>query len=170
MPQNFGILAMIQQGYYATYPLLFISVASLAVIFERVWALSGVATRAAKIADGLVAPLRQGKFDEALQQTQARQNPAQRIFYPLISAAQSLNRDQLLPYGYADPAVYAQSLVENGSTYQLYLIWWVNGSDWEGQPTVSSVFREIYQSGNIAIYAYEPEEFFIASVSAASAP
>ncbi len=45
MPQNFGIFAMIQQGYYATYPLLLISVASMAVIFERVWALAGVATQ-----------------------------------------------------------------------------------------------------------------------------
>jgi biopolymer transport protein ExbB len=96
MPQNFGIFAMIQQGYYATYPLLFISVASLAVIFERMWALSGVASRAAKTADKLVPPLRQGKFDEALQETQPRRNAAQRIFYPLISAAQSFNRDKLI--------------------------------------------------------------------------
>ncbi|MGD0074956.1 MAG: MotA/TolQ/ExbB proton channel family protein [Candidatus Binataceae bacterium] len=96
MPQNFGIFAMIQQGYYATYPLLVISMFSLAVIFERVWTLSGVATRAAKTADKLIAPLRQGKFDEALRETQARQNPAQRVFYPLISAAQSLSRDKLL--------------------------------------------------------------------------
>ncbi len=96
MPQNFGIFAMIQQGYYATYPLLLISVASMAVIFERLWALAGVATKAARMADALVAPLRQGKFEDALQQTQARRNPAERVFYPLISAAQSFTRDKLL--------------------------------------------------------------------------
>ena len=39
MGSQFSILAMIQQGYYATYPLLFISVVCLAIIFERVWAL-----------------------------------------------------------------------------------------------------------------------------------
>jgi hypothetical protein len=80
-------------------------------------------------------------------------------------ATLTLNRDQLLPYGYADPAAYAQGLVENGSTYQLYLIWWVNGSGWDGQPTVSSSFTEVYQSGKIAIYVYEAQEFTFASVS-----
>ena len=38
MQSNFGILGMIQQGYYATYPLLFISVVCLAIIFERICA------------------------------------------------------------------------------------------------------------------------------------
>ncbi len=42
MGSQFSILAMIQQGYYATYPLLFISVVCLAIIFERVWALMGI--------------------------------------------------------------------------------------------------------------------------------
>jgi hypothetical protein len=69
-------------------------------------------------------------------------------------ATLTLNRDKLLPYGYADPAAYAQGLVENGSKYQLYLIWWVNGSGWNGQPTVSSTFREVYASGKIAIYEH----------------
>ena len=36
MQNSFSILSMIQQGYYATYPLLFISVVCLAIIFERV--------------------------------------------------------------------------------------------------------------------------------------
>src|SRR5437588_675583 len=40
MGSQFSILAMIQQGYYATYPLLFISVVCLAIIFERVWVLA----------------------------------------------------------------------------------------------------------------------------------
>jgi len=94
MPQNFGIFAMIQQGYYATYPLLFISVASLAVIFERMWALSGVASRAAKTADKLVPPLRQGKFDEALKETEPRRNATQRIFYPLIDKLIELEEER----------------------------------------------------------------------------
>jgi hypothetical protein len=47
------MLAMIQQGYYATYPLLFISMVCLAIIFERVWALMGIQSRATKLADSL---------------------------------------------------------------------------------------------------------------------
>jgi biopolymer transport protein ExbB len=87
---------MIQQGYYATYPLLFISVVCLAIIFERVWALAGIQTKAAKLADSLVPSLRQGKFNEALQATQARSNPAERVYHVLIAAAQTLDRDHLV--------------------------------------------------------------------------
>ena len=96
MGSQFSILAMIQQGYYATYPLLFISVVCLAIIFERIWALMGISGRAAKLADTLVPTLRQGKFNEALQATQARSNPAERVYHVLIAAAQTLDRDHLV--------------------------------------------------------------------------
>ena len=96
MGSQFSILGMIQQGYYATYPLLFISVVCLAIIFERIWALAGIQSRAAKLADSLVPSLRQGKFNEALQATQARSNPAERVYHVLIAAAQTLDRDHLV--------------------------------------------------------------------------
>ncbi len=96
MGSQFSILGMIQQGYYATYPLLFISVVCLAIIFERVWALMGISGRAAKLADTLVPALRQGKFNEALAATQARGNAAERIYHTLVTAAQTLDRDHLV--------------------------------------------------------------------------
>jgi biopolymer transport protein ExbB len=96
MGSQFSILAMIQQGYYATYPLLFISVVCLAIIFERIWALMGIQGKAAKLADSLVPTLRQGKFNEALQATQARANPAERVYHVLVAAAQTLDRDHLV--------------------------------------------------------------------------
>jgi biopolymer transport protein ExbB len=96
MQTQFGILAMIQQGYYATYPLLFISIVCLAIIFERLWALRGISSATAKNADALIPQLRQGKFNEALQATQARASASERLFHTLISAAQSQDRDHLL--------------------------------------------------------------------------
>src|SRR5258706_1844784 len=96
MQSNFGVLGMIQQGYYATYPLLFISVVCLAIIFERIWAVWGVGPKPAKLADALIPQLRQGKFNEALQATQARSTAAERIFHTLISGAQTMDRDHLL--------------------------------------------------------------------------
>ena len=96
MQSNFGILAMIEQGYYATGPLLFISVVCLAIIFERVWALWGIGPWTAKLADALIPQLRQGKFNEALQATQARSNAPERIYHTLISGSQTLDRDHLL--------------------------------------------------------------------------
>jgi hypothetical protein len=75
------------------------------------------------------------------------------VFYGWASL--TLDRGQLVLYKYGDPEMTAQELVENGSEYQLYLIWWVNGSGWHGQPTVSSAFREVYESGRIAVYKYD---------------
>jgi len=96
MQSNFSIMGMIQEGYYATYPLLFISVICLAIIFERAWALYGVGPKTAKLADALVPQLREGKFNEALQATQARSTAAQRIYHTLIAGSQTLDRDHLL--------------------------------------------------------------------------
>jgi biopolymer transport protein ExbB len=85
MQNEFGIIQMIQQGYYATYPLIVISVVCLAVIFERLWALRGIGTRATKTADALVVPLRQGKFNEALKSTETGHTAAERVFHTLIN-------------------------------------------------------------------------------------
>ena len=69
-------------------------------------------------------------------------------------ASLSLNADQLITYGYGNPETMAQNLTENGSEYQLYLIWWVNGSGWHGQHTTPSAFRQVYESGRIAVFIY----------------
>jgi hypothetical protein len=74
------------------------------------------------------------------------------VFYGWASL--TLDGSQLIPYGYENPETIAQNLEENGSRYQLYLIWWVNGSGWHGQPTVSSSFRQVYESGKIAVFTY----------------
>jgi hypothetical protein len=74
------------------------------------------------------------------------------VFYGWASL--TLDEGQLIPYGYGNPEAAAQKLEENGSEYQLYLIWWVSGSGWHGQPTVSSAFRQVYQSGRIAVFTF----------------
>lgn len=65
----------------------------------------------------------------------------------------TIDNNRLIPYYYGTPEEAAQ-LRENSSSSQLYLIWWVNGSGWYGQPTVPESFKELYHSGNIAIYKY----------------
>jgi hypothetical protein len=74
------------------------------------------------------------------------------VFYGWASL--TLDGSQLIPYGYGNPETVAQKLEENGSEYQLYLIWWISGSGWHGQPTVSSAFRQVYQSGRIAVFTF----------------
>ncbi|MGH8012850.1 MAG: MotA/TolQ/ExbB proton channel family protein [Candidatus Binataceae bacterium] len=95
MQNQFSILGMIMQGWYATYPLLAISVICVTVIIERLWALAGIGSRASHLAEGLLAPLRQGKFNEALQQIKHRRNPGERIFHELITEASLSDRARL---------------------------------------------------------------------------
>jgi hypothetical protein len=65
-----------------------------------------------------------------------------------------LDGDQVILYEYDDPEATARNVTRaNGMAY---LIWWINGHGWYGQPTVSSSFLEVYHSGRIALYAYVP--------------
>ncbi len=71
-------------------------------------------------------------------------------------AALTIPINRLYPYAFYDPDVVAQKLQETNPTSPLYMIWWVNGTGWYGHPDVPAVFKEIYQSGDIAIYQYQP--------------
>jgi hypothetical protein len=80
-------------------------------------------------------------------------------------AVLTLDRNQLICYEYDDPAGVANELAENDSTHQLYLVWWVNGSGWHGQPNVPSVFDEVYRSGRIAAFQFNGNVEDVNSVS-----
>jgi biopolymer transport protein ExbB len=95
MQNQFSIVAMIMQGWYATYPLLLISVVCVTIILERIWALWGLGSRVSLMADTLIGPLRQGKFNEAIAETQKREGPGERIFRELIAEAESADRARL---------------------------------------------------------------------------
>jgi len=95
MQNQFSIVAMIMQGWYATYPLLLISVVCVTIILERIWALWGLGSRVSLMADKLIGPLRQGKFNEAIAETQKREGPGERIFRELIAEAESADRARL---------------------------------------------------------------------------
>lgn len=66
----------------------------------------------------------------------------------------TLNNNQLINYGYSNPATYAQTLVDNGLTGPLYLIWWINGSGWHAQTNIPPVFYEVFESGKIAVFIF----------------
>lgn len=70
-------------------------------------------------------------------------------------ALSTLNMDQVVLYEYGDPASAAATAAQEGNS-QIYLIWWINGTGWYGQPTVNSSFSMVHQSGRIAIYSYTP--------------
>lgn len=67
----------------------------------------------------------------------------------------TVNNTQSINYEFGDPVKEATVVAQEGHT-QIYLIWWINGQGWYGQPTVPPSFHEVYQSGKIAIYNYAP--------------
>ena len=66
----------------------------------------------------------------------------------------NFDNNRLLPYFFGNLTDEINTQQKNNSTNPLYLIWWVNGSGWYSQPLVPTTFKELYHSGNIAIYQY----------------
>ena len=64
------------------------------------------------------------------------------------------NSSRLKPYFFGNLTAETNTIHENNPTSLLYLIWWVNGNGWYGQPSVPTTFKELYHSGNIALYQY----------------
>ena len=64
------------------------------------------------------------------------------------------NASQIVLYEYENLGSVANNIIQQGHS-KIYLIWWINGQGWYGQPTVPSSFEEVYHSGKIAIYSYE---------------
>ena len=81
-----SVLDMIQQGWYITYPLIIISIITITVICERLWALRGLIGGTLRVAGGLVGRLQKGDFKGALTAAQQEKNaPAARVFRDVIS-------------------------------------------------------------------------------------
>ncbi|HLH78102.1 MAG TPA: MotA/TolQ/ExbB proton channel family protein [Candidatus Binataceae bacterium] len=95
MQGQYGLVAMIQQGYYATYPLIAISVICITVILERLWALAGLRRRINRTALATATPLREGNFEEALRRLASRRSPAERLYHALVAAARTDDREAL---------------------------------------------------------------------------
>jgi hypothetical protein len=77
------------------------------------------------------------------------------VFYSW--ALLTLNQNQIRNYEFDAPVRAAIVATQEGYS-QLYLIWWVNGQGWYGQPTLPSSFDEVYHSGKIAIYSYNVDQ------------
>jgi hypothetical protein len=67
----------------------------------------------------------------------------------------TLNESQIKSYGFNDPEKSAAETTVEGFQH-IYLIWWVSGQGWYGEPTLPSSFSLDYSSGRIAIYSYNP--------------
>ena len=86
MQQGLNLLEIIHKGAIATYPLIVMSVVSVAVVLERLWSLRNIGTVTLRLSESIMDPISKGQKDLAL--AMCRQNaqcPAARIFMHVIS-------------------------------------------------------------------------------------
>ena len=73
------------------------------------------------------------------------------VFYSW--ALLTLNSSQVKNYEFDAPDAAARMAAQEEYS-QIFLIWWTNGHGCYNQPTLPSLFTQVYHSGEIAIYSY----------------
>jgi biopolymer transport protein ExbB len=97
---NLNILTMIHQGWLATYPLVFMSILSLTVIAERLWALRNIVGQTAQLTRGVHQDLTRGDLGAALERAEAdRGVPAGRVFSEVVRHGGTMTSDELADIG-----------------------------------------------------------------------
>ena len=88
--ETISILDMIHQGALATYPLIAFSVATVSIVFERLWSLRNLVSGTLHLAGGICPSLERGEVREALRTAQREvQTPAGRIFSDVLARQSS---------------------------------------------------------------------------------
>ena len=83
--QGLNLIDIIHKGAIATYPLILMSIISVAVVFERLWSLRGITSVTLRITDSILDPLKRGQRDLAIAICkQNSHSPAGRIFLNIL--------------------------------------------------------------------------------------
>ena len=86
MQQGLNLLQIIHKGAIATYPLIIMSVVSVAVVLERLWSLRNIGSVTSRLSEAIMEPISKGQKDLALAMCrQNSQSPAARIFMNVIT-------------------------------------------------------------------------------------
>ncbi|MBM4296534.1 MAG: MotA/TolQ/ExbB proton channel family protein [Deltaproteobacteria bacterium] len=84
--QGLNLIDIIQQGAIATYPLILMSIISVAIVLERLWALKNIGSVTLRITESLVEPLKKGQRDLAVVICkQNTDSPAGRIMLSILN-------------------------------------------------------------------------------------
>jgi len=88
--QGLDLIDIIHKGAIATYPLILMSIVSVAVVFERLWSLRGIASVTLRITESLLEPIKRGQRDLAIAICkQNSHSPAGRIFLNILDRESS---------------------------------------------------------------------------------
>lgn len=83
--QGLDLIDIIHKGAIATYPLILMSIISVAVVFERLWSLRSIASVTMRITESLLEPIKRGQRDLAIAICkQNSHSPAGRIFLNIL--------------------------------------------------------------------------------------
>ena len=83
--QGLDLIDIIHKGAIATYPLILLSIVSVAVVFERLWFLRGIASVTLRITESISDPIKRGQRDLAVAICkQNSHSPAGRIFLNIL--------------------------------------------------------------------------------------
>ncbi len=101
--QSMNLIELIQQGWIATYPLILFSIIMVAILGERIFALSGIASATRKLTSLVVPPMARGDFGAAISVCNKHRKSLQARIYHSILADEKT----------ADPAEASEKLEEN---------------------------------------------------------
>ena len=98
---NINLVDLIQQGWYATYPLIFFSVVMVSILIERLWTLRGLSSAIQNFTEEVCDHLRKGDLPAAAQLIESRQRsaPAARIYAGLLPLIRKGDIEEILEYG-----------------------------------------------------------------------
>src|SRR5438552_1126199 len=98
---NINLLDLIQQGWYATYPLIFFSFVMISIVIERMWSLRGQASAIQNFTESVCDHLKQGDLESASQMIEEARTkaPAARIYAGLMPLIRKGDIEEILEYG-----------------------------------------------------------------------
>jgi len=83
--QGLDLIDIIHKGAIATYPLILLSIVSVAVVFERLWSLRSISSVTLRITESILDPIKKGQRDLAIAICkQNSHSPAGRIFLNIL--------------------------------------------------------------------------------------
>src|SRR4030095_5913351 len=84
-PQGLDLIDIIHKGAIATYPLILLSIVSVAVGVERLWSLRNIVAATLRVTEAIMEPIKKGQRDLAIAICkQNSQCPAGRIFLNIL--------------------------------------------------------------------------------------
>lgn len=95
--ESMNLIQLLQDGWLATYPLIFFSIVMVAVFGERVLALSGIASGTKTVTDMVVPPLSRGDIDSAIRVCEKERKVKQaNVYQDFLYSRKSKSPDEVL--------------------------------------------------------------------------